>query len=315
MLLFSTMFWGLSFPLFKSLSLLHAQLIPGISSWTSTLYTVAPRFLLATLMMCALSARSFWKITLSELHQGVLIGTLSATGMLLQVDGLHYTEASTSAFLTQFYAILIPVTMALWYRRDPGVRVWVSCVLVLAGVAILGRFDWHTLKFGRGEGETLLASVFFMGHIMCLGWRRYAANRAAKVTLVMCATHTLIFSGLTFATVPDTSMLLIPWTSLPWVGLILSLALFCTVIAFTLMNTWQPKISTTEAGLIYCVVPIFGSTMALVLPAILSSWAGIRYENETATWTLVVGGALITLANVLIQLRPPRTAVETPPTL
>jgi hypothetical protein len=30
----------------------------------------------------------------------------------------------------------------------------------------------------------------------------------------------------------------------------------------------------------------------------------INYANETATWTLLVGGGLITAANVLIQLKP-----------
>ncbi|OYU99723.1 MAG: hypothetical protein CFE26_25155 [Verrucomicrobiales bacterium VVV1] len=71
------------------------------------------------------------------------------------------------------------------------------------------------------------------------------------------------------------------------------------------MNAWQPKITATEAGLIYCVEPVFGSVMALVLPAIFSAWAGINYGNEVATWTLLVGGGLITAANVLIQLQPP----------
>ena len=47
------------------------------------------------------------------------------------------------------------------------------------------------------------------------------------------------------------------------------------------MNTWQPKITATEAGLIYCVEPIFGSGMALFLPALFSAWAAIDYPNET----------------------------------
>jgi hypothetical protein len=71
------------------------------------------------------------------------------------------------------------------------------------------------------------------------------------------------------------------------------------------MNAWQPKITATEAGLIYCVEPVFGALMALFLPAIFSVWAGIAYLNEAATWTLLVGGGLITAANVLIQLKPP----------
>jgi len=80
---------------------------------------------------------------------------------------------------------------------------------------------------------------------------------------------------------------------------------FCTLGSFTIMNKWQPKISATEAGLIYCFEPIFGSIMALFLPAIFSRWAGLGYANEPVTWHLLAGGGLITLANILIQLRPP----------
>jgi hypothetical protein len=92
---------------------------------------------------------------------------------------------------------------------------------------------------------------------------------------------------------------------LPWVGLTLALTLTCTLGAFLLMNTWQPKITATEAGLIYCFEPIFGSVLALFLPALFSVWCGIAYANETATGSLLLGGGLITVANVLLQLRPP----------
>jgi hypothetical protein len=53
------------------------------------------------------------------------------------------------------------------------------------------------------------------------------------------------------------------------------------------------------------VEPIFGSLMAVFLPAMFSAIAGINYPNETATWTLLVGGGLITFANLLLHLKPP----------
>jgi drug/metabolite transporter (DMT)-like permease len=87
--------------------------------------------------------------------------------------------------------------------------------------------------------------------------------------------------------------------------LTMTLTVFCTLGSFSLMNAWQPKITATEAGLVYCVEPIFGSLMALFLPAMLSVWAGIHYANEQATFHLLVGGGLITAANILITLKPP----------
>ncbi|MES1194947.1 MAG: hypothetical protein ABUL65_03560, partial [Opitutus sp.] len=90
-----------------------------------------------------------------------------------------------------------------------------------------------------------------------------------------------------------------------WIGGTLALTVFCTLGSFVLMNTWQPKITATEAGLIYCVEPLFASVLALFLPALFSAWGGFDYPNEQLTWHLLVGGGLITVANVLIQLKPP----------
>jgi len=311
MLLLATLLWGVSFPVVKSLALLHEQLVPEAGGWFSVLYAVAPRFLLATVVLLLWQRRAALTITRAEWYQGVGIGLFGCTGLLLQVDGLHYTAASTSAFLTQFYVILLPVWLAVRQRANPGARVWLSAALVLAGVAILGRFNWHELSLGRGEAETLLGSVFFMGQILWLQRRSFAGNRAGQITLVMFATHAVILSALALVAAPDLATLTRPWASPSWLGLTLILTIFCTLGSFSIMNAWQRKIPTTEAGLIYCVEPIFSSLMALFLPAIFSIWAGIAYANETLTWTLLVGGGLITFANILIQLRPPPNPLVT----
>lgn len=305
MLLLANYFWGISFPVIKAIVLLHERLVPAAGTWFSAIYTVAPRFVLATGILILWQPRGFWRVTPGELKQGIVIGLFAATGMLLQNDALQFTAASTSAFLTQFYAILIPIWVAVRSRRNPGIVIWICCALVLGGVAILGNFDFRTLSFGRGEWETLLSSLFFMGQILWLEKKEFAANRAAKLTLVMFATEALIFAVLAVAVAPDLATLAAPWRNGAWVALTLVLTLLCTVGSFSLMNAWQPKITATEAGLIYCVEPIFGTLMACFLPALFSAWAAIHYPNETATWALLLGGGLITLANILLQVRPP----------
>lgn len=304
MLLLANLFWGVSFPVVKAMTLLHERLLPGAGAWFTINLTVAPRFLLAAVVLLLWQWRTVRTLTRGELAQGGIMGLFAVGGILLQTDGLRFTAASTSAFLTQFYAILIPVYVALRSRRNPGSRVWLSSALVLVGVAILGRFDWRGLGFGRGEWETLLSSLFFMGQILWLEKREYAANRGGMITLVMCTVLSVIFGTLALVAAPDAAALITPWSSPPWLGFTLILTVFCTLGAFSLMNAWQPKITATEAGLIYCLEPIFGSVMALFLPAMFSVWAVIGYANELATWNLLAGGGLITLANVLIQARP-----------
>jgi drug/metabolite transporter (DMT)-like permease len=312
MLVLANVLWGVSFPVIKAITLLHARLLPDAGAWFFAIYTVAPRFLIAVVLFAVWHGRRLRGVTRLELQQGILIGSFAAGGMLLQTDGLQFTAASTSAFLTQMYAVLIPVWLAFRVRHHrPGWHVWACCGLVLVGVAILGRFDWRTLHFGRGEWETLASSLFFMGQILWLEDKRFAANRPERLTFVVFVTEAAIFGVLALTLAPNTHALAAPWTSGAWLGLTLTLALLCTIGAFSLMNRWQPKITATEAGLVYCFEPIFGSVMALFLPAWFSVWAGIDYANEHVTWRLLAGGGLITLANIAIQLKPP--VAETPP--
>ena len=230
--------------------------------------------------------------------------------MLFQNDGLQFTHASTSAFLTQFYAILIPVWVAIRSRRNPGALVWTCCALVLAGVAILGQFDWHTLRLGRGEIETLISSLFFMGQILWLDRREFAGNRALPVTGIMFGVQALATGTLAVLLAPRDVDLVPLWTNGAWIGQTLLLTVMCTLAAFSLMNKWQPYITSTEAGLLYCSEPVFTSIMALFLPGWFSGWTGFNYPNEVASVNLLVGGGLITLANVLVQLQQVRRKIE-----
>lgn len=301
MLLLANVFWGLSFPTIKALSLIHAAVVPGSTSEFITAMLVAPRYVVAALVMFFWQAPKLAKLTKPEMKQGLLLGLFMALGVLLQNDGLQFTSASTSAFLTQLYAILIPLWVALRRRTNPEMRVWMAGALVLAGVAILGHFDWRTLAFGRGEWETLLGSLFFAGQILSLERGEFSQNDAARVTLVMFVVEALVFSCLAAWVTPSFSAVTLLFKSTAWVLLTCVLTGVCSLGAINIMNHWQPKITAVEAGLIYCFEPIFGSLFALFTPWIYSRLSGIDYHNETATLSLLVGGGLITLANLLLS--------------
>jgi len=308
MLLLTNLFWGLSFPLIKAIVLLHERLVPGSGNWFITAMTLAPRFLLGAVFMLAVAWRQVAAATPAERKQGFLLGLSAACGMVFQIDGLQFISASTSAFLTQLYAILIPLYVAARVRRWPGAAVWLACGLVLAGVGVLAQFDFRAFHIGRGELETLVASLFFMWQILTLERKEFAGNRVLPVTALMFATEAAVFCAMAAVTAPAPAALVAPWLSGPWLTFTLVLTGVCTIGAFTLMNRFQPAITATEAGLLYCTEPLFASLLALFLPALFSAWAGFDYANETLTWRLLVGGGLITAANLLIQFRPPPAA-------
>jgi drug/metabolite transporter (DMT)-like permease len=306
LLIGATAFWGLSFPLIKAIMFTHARLLPASGTWFITAQTLWPRFALSLLVIAVLDFRTLRTLTRSEWRQGLGLGLFSASGLLFQIDGLQFTAASTSAFLTQLYAIMIPVWLAWRQRRNPGAGVWLSAALVLAGVAVLARLNWRDLGLGRGEAETLFSSVFFMGQILWLERKEFASNRVRPMTAAMFIVEATVFLVLALATAGRPAELLVPWSSGAWVGFTLALTLFCTLGAILIMNAWQPKITATEAGLVYCIEPVFASLMALFLPAWFAGWGVFVYPNEIAGANLLLGGGLITAANILIQLKPAR---------
>ena len=297
--------WGVSFPLAKALTIAQGHLAPGADSWFLAALSLVFRFGLAAAILAVTARRTLGAISRREVSQGVGLGVFAVGGMLLQLDGLSYTHASTSAFLTSCYCVIIPLIVGLQRRKFPPPLVLGSIALVVTGMALLAGVDWRTLRLGRGECETLLCSVFFAAQIFWLERPAFVGNRTAPATLVM-------FTTIAVAALPVMAARAHAWRDIVTVTFgsrsvllfLVVLTLVCTLAAFSLMNHWQRYLEATEAGLIYCAEPVFASLLALFLPAVLAAMSGIVYANETVSWRLLLGGGLITAANVCLQLRP-----------
>lgn len=312
-LMSATVLWGLSFPLAKALAIAQRAYLPGADSWFLAAVPLVVRFGVAALVLVVFSARSLGRMTRNEAWQGFGLGIFSAGGMLLQMDGLSYTAASTSAFLTSCYCVTIPVIVAVQRRRWPPTPVLVSCALVVVGMAILAGVDWRTLRLGRGEAETVLASFFFAAQIFWLERPRFARTGTAHVTVITFAVIALAAVPVMLARCRTAGDIAVAATaSGPIIALLAALALLCTLATFTLMNHWQKYLEATEAGLIYCVEPVSASLCALFLPGWLSAFASIDYPNEGFTSRMLTGGLLITAANVCIQLKPKAVTPSVP---
>lgn len=299
-------FWGLSFPLGKALGELHGKLVPGVGSATAAVGLLAPRFILGSLVLALALRPRLQDTTRAEWRLGLGIGIFSGCGVLFQFEGMQHTTATVSAFLTQFYVVLIPLFVALRSRRTPGWHVAGAVALVLGGVAVLARLDPTDLRLGRGEAGTLIATAFFAAQILWLGRKEFVACRPGIVTLIMFATQGLGFSLLAASMAPVGAVFVPLFGSGAWWALMALFTAFPTLASFLLMNTWQPRLSAVEAGLIYCAEPLFTTMWAAFIPALFSALAGLAYANEPLSRTVLLGGGLITAANIWVQLAPPR---------
>ena len=304
-LILATAAWGLSFPVFKMLFAVQKVSVPGVEDHFLAAHAIGFRALAAAAFFLVLRPRLLCGLTGKEWRQGLLLGGFGGTGLILQADAMNTISASASAFLTQFYCVLLPLWVCLRHRAWPAWRLLAATLLVLAGIGMLSFRsieDLQDFRLGRGEIETLIATVFFTVQILLLERPAWRANRMIPVSVLMffgfaaCALPVVIISKPSWSAITGIYQ---GHQELLLMGIIV---LFCTVYAYTAMNRWQPHVSATEGGLIYCMEPVFTSLYALFLPAWFAAWTGVPYANETLTAALLIGGGLITAANIILQL-------------
>ncbi len=305
-LLIASACWGLSFPVMEALLAAQSKLLPGVSSWFLSSWCLTLRFSTAALMV---GTWYLWQgqlrgWTRQEIAQAVGLGIFTACGMLLQMDGLSYTSASSSAFITQSYCFFLPVFFALRDRRLPRWPVMLGCVLVLIGVGILSGVDLRKMVLGRGEWETLGAAAFFSAQILWAERPCYASNHVGRVSALAFTITGALLIPIVAVTAPSASALLTVYDSGPLLLCLAVLTLMCTLTGMVLMFTFQRRVRALSAAVIYCTEPLFASGLAFVLPALLSSFLGISYANEKMTESLLIGGLLVIAANLVVLIKP-----------
>lgn len=291
--------------------LAQAHLIPGQEQWFHSAVILFVRMSLAAILMGLVYHKQLRVIGLSEIRQGLALGVFGGVGMLFQTDAQHFIPASTSAFFTQFTCIFLPLVIAFRSRAWPSGRVAVSCLLVLAGCAILSGISSEGLSFGRGEWETIIAAALFTGQILVLEKACYRSNEMRSAATVMFATKALVLapviliagsghaSGAGATGFELWSETLCAFSSGPVLLMTALLTVFSTVYGYATMTRWQPLVSPVQAGMIYATEPIFATLWALFLPGWFSSIGGISYANEVLGGAFFAGAALILGANVL----------------
>lgn len=303
-LLVATLLWAISFPFVQILYIEQRTLLPGVTTLFLSILLLAARFGIATLLLLPWVLGKIGSFTKLEWQQGLWLALFGGVGMWLQADALAYTKASTCAFLTQGYCVFLPLLHAARNRCWPDRHTLIAVVMVIIGVGWLSGLKPNDLRMGRGEWETLLAALVFTLQILCLENPRYRENRSLPITWIMFLGITVFAIPCTYGIAENPSDVITALRSPAAIGLIVAMSVFCSIGAYGLMNHWQGFVSAVEAGLIYCAEPVFTSIIALFLPALMGAWMGHSIANESLTLSLIGGGILVTLANIILQRRP-----------
>lgn len=246
---------------------------------------LAVRFVIATAVVGALGRRH-WRMSRRTLAQGVVIGVIYGVAQLVQTYGLARTSASMSGFITGLYVVVTPF-LAAWLLREriPG-PTWVAVALATAGLAVLSLDAGSlTLRVGTGEGLTLLCAVLYAGHIVAVD--RYSSPETAlqltNVELVVVALICLV------AAAPGGVRL--PRTGTEWTWMIY-LAVIAGAIPIFLQIWAQSYVESTTAAVIMAGEPVWAATFAVL------------FGGEVVSWQMVLGGAAMVGAMVLVTVAP-----------
>lgn len=271
-LLAITVVWGASFPI-MSISLKY---VPPYS-----LITI--RYLLSAAILGFIFHKRLLKINKKMIEAGILIGFSLLLGSLFQVVGLLYTTPSKSGFITGLNVVLVPLFLAVVYKKLPNTKTVIGVIVSVLGLGIMS--VGGNEAFNKGDFLTLLSAVAYASQIILV-------DRLVKPDMdvfVLSFLQFLIVGVFSFIPAVKVEHLNIQINAFS-IWSIIFMALFCTIVAYGVQNKMQPMTNPVHAAIIFLAEPVFS--------AIFSLFIGDRLSGKT-----LVGCLLILLGMVIINIR------------
>ena len=277
----NTIIWGATFTVVK-------ETLRSISP----LLFLALRFSLATAVLAVFfRLRAHGKpvfgkhLPFSAWRGAALTGTFLFCGYLLQTQGLRFTAASKSAFITGLASVMVPLLAALVYKSRPQVSEVVGVLVATAGLGLM-TLQGAIGTIGRGDLLTLAGALAFAAHIVALG---HFSEHMSFEFLSMMQVGSAAVLGLG----------LCGWAERPhaeWrpavVCVILITGFLATGLAFTIQAWAQQFTTSTRTALIYMLEPLVAWVTSYIL-------AGENLSGRAA-----VGAVLILGGVMLVELKP-----------
>ena len=272
LLVFVTFVWGATFITIKN-ALRDA----------SPLTFNAVRMVLAAAVLTGLYFKALRGLTRKALLAGFLVGVFLWLGYEFQTPGLQYTTASKSAFLTGMSVVLVPLFLALGWRRH--INHW---TLLGVGVAFVGLYlmtipahDPGLTTVNKGDVLTILCAIAFAFQIIFVGraTQRHSFRQIVVVETIACALLMVISA-------PIFERPHIAFTgNVIWA--ILVTGLLGTALGFGAQGWAQQFTPPTHTALIFSLEPVFAlATSYLVLGERLGLRAGLGAA-------MILGGVLV----------------------
>lgn len=251
---------------------------------------LAVRFGFAALVLLAIYRTRIGSAGWTAWKGGVAAGLCLLGGYYLQTNGLRFTTASKSAFLTSLCVVMVPLLSALVYRNVPAAGEVAGAAMAVAGTALL-TLEFSLAEINRGDWMTVGAAFGFALHILVVG---RVAPRCGHEVLSVCQIATVAVG----ATATCWWIEPFAWRWSPRLAAaVVITGLLCTALGFTVQAAAQRHTTPARTALIFALEPVFAAA---------TSWA-VAGEALSAR---AAGGAGLILAGVLVSELKPGAARE-----
>jgi drug/metabolite transporter (DMT)-like permease len=278
-LLGNAVIWGATFTLVKE-----------VMRSVSPILFLALRFSLATAALAVFfrfrpGRGALPKKAVRPWKAGALTGAFLFCGYLLQTQGLRFTSAPKSAFITGLASVMVPLLAALVYTSRPQFSEVVGVLVATTGLGLM-TLQGAVGSISRGDLLTLFGAVAFAAHIVALG--HFSEHMSFEFLSVMQVGVAAVLS-----------LSSCWWLERPhaeWrpavVCVILITGFLATALAFTVQAWAQQFTTSTRTALIYMLEPVFAWMTSYVL------------VGENLTGRAAVGAVLILGGVMLVEMKP-----------
>ncbi|MEE9275829.1 MAG: DMT family transporter [bacterium] len=282
-LLLACFIWGSTFALVKA-ALRDAD----------ALSFLALRFGVALAAAALLGGASLRGTRPADWARGAAAGAALYGGFFFQTQGLRFTTAANSAFITSLCVIMVPFIMWLGGRRPRKAQL-AGAAAALSGLYLLSGADFA--RTGLGDLRALACAAVFALHIVCLGafggrlapLRFFTLQVAAAAALALLAA--LALGG------P------VRWSGEVLTALLVT-GLLATALAFYLQTWAQRRLETARASLWLLTEPLFALGFGLAL------LGEVPPPLALAGAALTLAGVAVSEAREALALRPGRPATS-----
>ena len=285
----ASLFWGVTFVVVKNT-------LADISVFAY----IAVRFILGGLPMAWIYRSELRKLSRREFWGGLQVGAIMFGGYAFQTAGIARTTPSKAAFITGISVVLVPVFLALFWRRKISLWAWGGVLASFAGLYFLTvpRQGIHDLN--RGDLLVLGCAVLYAFQIIYISRfsGEYSQAGLAGLGFLQVATTAALSSiAVPLIAAAGWEPLRFHFTSNMVFGVLVT-AIFTTALAYPLLVWGQRFITATNAALILATEPIYAAITSFV---VIHERLGMR---------ALIGAALILAGILLAELKGPVPVAE-----